>query len=225
MAEHMRETLARCQRLATEHECVAVGFSGGKDSLAVTELAAQHFKRVHLFYFYFVPGLESEESKLAMARERWGLPVHRYPGVAALQALAAGIFCDERPEFAKLANVTKRSLYDWIKADTGATLIIDGEKKADGHFRRRSIANRKGLMADVYHPIADWLKWEVLSFLKSRKIPIPNSGSGDNGAISLLDSEIIHLHKHWPKDYETLRGFFPYIETVILRERWFPRAS
>lgn len=225
MAEHLQDTLRTLRAAAGEHSCVAVGFSGGKDSLAVLDLAVKHFQKVAPYFYYFVPGLVSEESKTEIARTRYGLNVRKYPSPLGIAALKSGLFCDERAEFDILPNLTRRVLYDWIKADTGATLILDGEKKADGIFRRRRMANQKNTMADVMHPLADWLKWEVLSYVKAQGFAIPDAGRGDNGSVSLMDAEILFLHKHHPEDYEVLESYFPYIRCVVLREQWFPKAA
>src|SRR5271155_663387 len=66
-----------------------------------------------------------------------------------------------------------------------------------------------------------WLKWEVLAYCKSNRIEIPDAGRGDNGRFTLMDSEILHAYAHHREDYERMREFFPFIETVVLRDRWF----
>lgn len=225
MAEHLQETFDRLTELAKSHSTVAVGFSGGKDSLATLDLAVKFFKVVIPYFYYFVPGLKHEESKIYFAKERYGLNVRKYPSTDGIDALRIGLFCDELPELDALPSLDRRTLYNWIKADTGATLILDGEKKADGIFRRRRMSNQKNTMADVIHPLSDWLKWEVLSYLKAAKIPIPDVGRGDNGGFSLMNSEILHAYHNHREDYEVMRGYFPYIETVVLHERWFPETG
>ncbi len=221
MADHIRETLQDLEKLASEHECVAVGFSGGKDSLAVLDMAVRTFHTVVPYYYYFVPGLKSEEQKVAIAREHYKLNVLKFPAPAGIEAFKAGLFCDEFPEFEALPDLSRRTLYNWIKAVSGASIILTGEKKSDGPFRRRRMAAQANTMADVIFPLKDWLKWEVLSYIKSQRLPIPDAGRGDSGSVCLMDAEILHLHKYHPEDYETLRAYFPYIETVVLRERWF----
>jgi PP-loop superfamily ATP-utilizing enzyme len=220
MADHIGQTLRELETLAETHERVAVGFSGGKDSLTVLDLAVRHFKTVIPYFYYFVPGIKCEEAKIASAFERYGLTPLRYPAVEGIEALRIGLFCDEHDQFDGL-NLTRRTLYNWIKANTRATLILDGEKKSDGIFRRRRMANQAKTMADVVHPIREWLKWEVLSYLKTRNIPVPDAGRGDTGAVCLIDAEVLHLYKHHREDFDTLAGYFPYVWSVIYREQWF----
>jgi hypothetical protein len=224
MSDHVRDTLLEMERLASQHECVAVGFSGGKDSLTVLDIAVRTFRKVVPYFYYFVPGLKCEEGKLEIARTRYNLEVLRYPSAEGIKALRLGAYCDEYAGLDSLPDMSRRTLYNWIKADTGASIILTGEKKADGFFRRRRMANQKNRMADVIFPLREWLRWEVLSYLKAQQITIPDAGRGDSGSVCLLDAEILHLHKHHPEDYETLRSFFPYIEAVVLREQWFGPA-
>jgi 3'-phosphoadenosine 5'-phosphosulfate sulfotransferase (PAPS reductase)/FAD synthetase len=227
MADHLKETLRELGELSIAHSRVAVGFSGGKDSLAVLDLATKFFKEVIPYFYYFVPGLKHEESKLKIAAERYGLKVRMYPSASGLDALRDGMFCDEHPELESLPQMSRRTLYSWIKADTGATLMMTGEKKSDGPFRRRRIGSmqRTDKWDDMVLPIRNWLKWEVLAYCKANRIEIPDAGRGDNGRFTLHDSEILHAYDHHREDYEVMKEFFPYIETVVLRREWFPDSA
>jgi len=157
MAEHLKETLRELERLSLAHVRVAVGFSGGKDSLAVLDLATKHFKEVVPYFYYFVPGLRHEESKLEVAAARYGLTVRKYPSAGGLDALREGLFCDVHAELEQLPQMSRRTLYSWIKADTSATLMMTGDKKSDGPFRRRRMGAmaRTGLWDDLVFPIRD----------------------------------------------------------------------
>ena len=221
MADHIHETLKRLGELSLKHKIVAVGFSGGKDSLATLDLAVKFFSTVIPYYYYFIPGLRSEAQKLSIAKERYGLEVRQYPSGSGLYCLREGVFCDEIPELENLPDLNRRTILNWVKADTGATLLLDGQKKADGPFRRRIFANTKATMADCYAPLKDWLKWEVLSYLKANRLPIPDPGRGDNGSVSLMDRDLVALHRNHPEDYETLKNFFPYVDAAIMRHQWF----
>lgn len=225
MATHIESTIAECQRLATIHTHVAVGFSGGKDSLATLDLACRFFKHVYAYYFYFIPDLVCEEEKLMVLSRRFKMTLLRYPDPFALMQMRQGIYCDQREQLEEIPEMSQRDWFDIIKGDTGATLLMSGEKKSDGVFRRNKIASQKNLLSDLYRPLADWKKWEVLSYLKSRNIPIPDSGTGDNGGVSLIAKEIVHLYDHYPEDFERLKSFFPYVEVPIKQRDFFGQVT
>ncbi len=216
--------MRKLEDLARDHECVAVGFSGGKDSLATLDLAVRFFKRVVPYFYYFVPGLKCEEDKIQIARDHYKLPILMYPSSEGVEALRTGVYCDEFPEFDDLPEISRRTLYNWIKADAGATLILTGEKMADGIFRRMRMGAQKVTMADVHYPLKEWVKAEVYNYLSARNLPIPNAGTGDNGGVSLMENEILWLYRHCPHNrecYYRLREFFPYIETEVKAAEWF----
>ena len=224
MATHVEDTLREMQDLAKVHTRVAVGFSGGKDSLAVLDLAVKTFQEVVPYFYYFVPGLNSEEDKLQTAASRYGLKVLMYPSGEGIDALRDGVLCDEHPELDGLW-MTRSALYHWIFANTGATLMMTGEKRSDGPFRRRKLGAQKRAkespLPPLYYPLEHWLKWEVLSYCRANKLPIPDAGRGDNGCMSLLESEILFAWENHREDYERLEEFFPYIRSVVLRNQWF----
>lgn len=221
MADHVRQTLLELEELAKEHECVAVGFSGGKDSLATLDLAVRFFKKAVPYFYYFVPGIKYEESLIEIARTHYKLPVLMYPSAESIEALRTGVYCDEHPEFDEMPEFSRRTLYNWIKHDTGASLILTGEKMADGAFRRLRMKNQKKSMADVVFPLKQWRKWDVLNYLKGRKLPIPDPGTGSNGGVCLMENEIMHLYRYHREDYERLKLFFPYIEVEVCAAMWF----
>lgn len=212
---------AELSALAEQHSCAAVSFSGGKDSLAVIDLALRHFKKVHAFCMYFVPGLQFDAERMEYAKSRFGVEVRMYPHTNFLKAVRTATFCDVMPELVLLKEIRQDDIDRSVMADVGATLVLTGEKKSDGIFRRRKIANMKSTRPYLVYPIKEWLRWEVLSYLKSRNIDLPRQAQADNAGVSLATREILYLHDFYPHDYEVVRSFFPYVETVVLRREWF----
>lgn len=225
MSDHLGETIDGLRQLAQSHERVLVGFSGGKDSLAVLDLALRNFRTVVPFFCYFVPGLRCEESKVELAERFFKVTVLRVPDTQALDCLKAGYLCDEHQELDSLPDLNQRRFYNWLKHETRCTLILRGDKKADGPFRRMRMGNQRETMSDVHFPLKHWKKIEVLSYLKMRTIPVPSAESGENSAVGLFDYEILHMHDHHPEDYERMRAFFPYIEVYVHQRDWFGTAG
>ena len=163
MGINVENTIKELQELATQHEKVAVAFSGGKDSLITLDLALRFFKNVYPFYMYFVPGLEFDEKRMAYCKQRFNLDVLLYPHFITFECLKTNTYIDPHPEVDEFPDLNQRMIYDWVKHDTGSTLILNGQKKADGAFRRRLIATTKNTQKDIYRPLKDWLRYHCHS--------------------------------------------------------------
>ena len=225
MGINVENTIKELQELATQHEKVAVAFSGGKDSLITLDLALRFFKNVYPFYMYFVPGLEFDEKRMAYCKQRFNLDVLLYPHFITFECLKTNTYIDPHPEVDEFPDLNQRMIYDWVKHETGSTLILNGQKKADGAFRRRLIATTKNTQKDIYRPLKDWLRWEVLSYLKARDIPLPQQAGADNSGISLSTDEILYMYDNNQHDYEIIKSYFPYVETIIVRRELFGRTD
>ncbi len=225
MSSHYEDTRRQLAELAETHEKVAVAFSGGKDSLATLDLALRAFKHVYPYYMFFVPGLEFDAERMETCRRIFGMTPLQVPHYLFVECLKTSTFIDPFPEFDDFPDLGILDVYAFVRAETGATIILNGQKKADGIFRRRLIANTKRTQADVVRPLKDWLRWEVLSYLKAHKIPVPDQSSADNSGVSLAVKEILWFYDNRRADYETIRSYFPYVETIVLRREWFGRTD
>lgn len=225
MGQNVENTIKEMQELSKTHKRVAVAYSGGKDSMVVLDLAMRFFEKVVPYYMYFVPGLWYDQNRMEFCKQRFGLDVLLYPHYHTMDALQTFTYVDPIPEIMEFNCLNRRDLYDAVKRDTGATLVLNGQKKSDGAFRRRIIANTKRTLHDVYLPLKNWLKWEVLSYLKSRDLPVPDQAASDNSGISLSVTEILYMYDNCQHDYEILRSYFPYIEAVVVRRELFGRTD
>ena len=80
-----------------ENERIIVAYSGGKDSIVLSDLAMKHVKNVKLFFMYFIAGLDYTEHWCSFAEKRWGVEVHRMMSWTTTQLLHAGSFCNAYP--------------------------------------------------------------------------------------------------------------------------------
>jgi 3'-phosphoadenosine 5'-phosphosulfate sulfotransferase (PAPS reductase)/FAD synthetase len=214
------DALANLRELARKQPEALVGFSGGKDSFAVLDLATRTFKRVVAFHFYHVPGLQVIEQQISVAKERWGVEVVYYPHRIFLSALRGCLYCDE-PDWADtLPELTLRESYEWIMHDTGIPLILTGAKKSDSLARRRFLANTES-WDDIVYPIRDWNKFDVLGYLAAQKIPLPPSSGGHTTGIGLDPASLCWLHDEHPEDFQRLLKWFPYAEAAVKRRDWY----
>ena len=79
--------------------------------------------------------------------------------------------------------------------------------------------------SDQITPLADWNKYDVLSYLKMRGIPMPASDTGKVASgIDLTPECLLWLHDTWPEDFKKLCEYFPYAESVIWKRKFYDAA-
>lgn len=226
----MSETLRGLETARALSSKVLVAYSGGKDSRVVMDLAKRAFPKVEAFFMYFVPGLRYYEEQLAWATDHWRVVIHQYPHWSALNALKYGVYCDAPASRDRWPDVRILDSYSYAMADTGIPIMMTGAKKADSGWRRREMrANERRAQAtgkrELICPIGHWTKWDVLAYLKRQNIPVPHSSGADTGrnasGIDLASYELLWMHDNYPDDFKTLTRYFPYIEAVVWRRKFY----
>lgn len=215
--DRLNETLKKLQEAREQHDAVLVSYSGGKDSIAVTDLCLRVFSRVELFLMCLVPGLRYDDERIAEAQKRWGLPVRTYPHINTSKFLRDGVYCDP---IASVPQFSLRDLYAMAKHDAGIALVATGMKRSDSFGRRQFFANSAN-WTDTLYPVAGWLKSDIVAYLTLRQIPLPPSAGGNLGGIDLSQKTLLWLHRDYPDDFERLAQVFPYVGAVVARERFY----
>lgn len=201
------------QHLAAKYDGAIVAFSGGKDSLVVLDMARRCFKRVVGLFMYFVPDLQCDADRLAIAKT-WGIEVLQYPHFSFLEAMGCGAYCVKRP----MPELTRYDIYEMCRADTGMRCVLTGIKKSDSMARRKP---SKMTSADVFHPIIEWKDFDVLAYCGYHKIDLPKTPTGrKSSGVDLRGESLLFLHENFPDDFKRLCEFFPFAEAVLWRERW-----
>ena len=197
---------------------VLVSFSGGKDSLCTLDLCSRFFEHVEAFFMYFVPGLECVDFELEKARRRWGVKIHEFPHWSGSIAVGEGIYT-----FPPLMSVPKWGLGDVFalaQSASGIKLIASGARSGDSPWRRRNMATTS-YYDDVIFPLRKWGKFEVLSYLKARSIPLPPSSGKAATGIDLSTPSLLWLHDTFPRDFARICEVFPFAEAVVWRRKWY----
>lgn len=219
MAGVVQETLQILADGARKSDAILVGYSGGKDSLAVLDLCVRSFKRVECFYMYLIPGLRCIEEMLDYARQRWGVTIHQFPHWVLQKFVTSGVFCNNHYSLDDLPEWKLKDVYNFACIETGIPLIATGAKRADSLWRKRSLST--SAFDDVIYPIVGWNKFDVVSYLKARAIPLPNSSGRSATGVDLSTPSILWLHDNYPDDFARLCEVFPYAEAVIHRRTWY----
>ena len=206
-------TLRDVQSRANSTDSVLVAFSGGKDSLAVLDLCLRHFSRVEAFHLEFVAGLDVTRERVVEPLAKLGVPCRYYPDPLAIKAVKRGVFCDPKIEYRLLTVPTDREAYEEAMADMGIGLVATGKKKAD--YQQRAFHMNAGRVFG-WHPLAEWRKRDVLSYLRVRGIT-PSDSHADAGGIDLTAASLRWLRDCYPADFARVLYWYPYAESALVR--------
>lgn len=207
-----------CRDMATEHETAIVSLSGGKDSLAVLDIACQTFKNVVPFHLYLVRGLRFVEDVLDDCEKRYNLRVQYYPHTIGMSANYSGIYCDIGSNAAPDLPIEYKDLVASIQHILGGHPVLTGCRRSDSHQRR--LLMDRGLMPGL-HPIANWTKQTVTAFLSRRGIKAPPSMPGRTTGASLAIDDLLWMYDNHPEDFATLAESYPYIHAAVWRRKFY----
>jgi 3'-phosphoadenosine 5'-phosphosulfate sulfotransferase (PAPS reductase)/FAD synthetase len=213
------ETLKLLAEAREKSPAVLVGYSGGKDSLAVLDLCVRTFKRVECFHMYVIPGMRCVENMLDFARKRWGVKIHQYPHWVLGKWFKIGAMCNSHYALESLPEWKLTDVYNLACADTGITLIAHGAKRADSLWRRRNLSVQN--YDNVIFPVIGWNKFDITGYLTSHGIPLPPSSGRSATGIDLTTPSVLWLHDNYPDDFRMLCEVFPYAECIVYRRKFY----
>lgn len=191
-------------------DAVLLGYSGGKDSLALLDLCVRAGARVEAFFMYFLPGLDYTEYWCEFARNRWGVAVRQYQHWSTTYYLRRGVF-------RQAVDVPSLSIQDiefCARKDAGVEWIGYGYKKIDS-LERRAFLGRDwpggvNASAKKFTLLSEWNNTDVRSYLSRRRIPIPESDGRRSSGICLTPECLAWLRAEWPDDYRRILKTFPF---------------
>jgi len=210
-----RNTLDRYAALSST---ALVAFSGGKDSRVILDLCCRAFSRVVCYTMRFIREMQEPQSRIDWAREKYGVEVIEVIHPDFFNCKRQGIFCKPMPD---LPEFNVYHIDHLLMQEVGVTFVVKGIKKSDGLWRQRQLRANKKKEGHCVYPLADWMKYDVLAYLKSKDIPIPEGGKVSNMTSPLTISGAIELHDSHPEDYRIVKKYFPYVDAVIKRHNWY----
>jgi len=206
---------------------ILVSYSGGKDSLAVMDMAVKTFgpARVKAFFWYTVPDLQVCEDQMQLCRGRWGIDPVQIPHWDMLKCMKSGLWCDPTPGIDGMPDLDLKLGYAYALDATESHLCATGMKDADGLPRRQFFANlrdsKNPFWQRLVHPIRDWNKKDVVDYLTANNIPVPESEAGAvTTGVGLVHDSLCWLHDKHPADFQKLLKWYPYAMAVIKRREW-----
>lgn len=223
---------------------IIVGYSGGKDSLAVLDLCTRVFppERILAYHLEMLPGAEILRPALELCKDRYGITplCLPHPGlVLALRRSGWRPFKWSCYESLKRdlrwgdieAVVRNRAIQRWGPLPEGQALdwIAGGQRRCDSlqraaMLKKGPIWREAGSGKPVYrvYPIRDWKPTDVVEYLKLRKLPLPSmmgSKMYENSEVCWRKTEtLLFLREHSPRDYQRIVRLFPDVEGSLARD-------
>lgn len=117
-----------------ETDRVILFYSCGKDSIAMLDMVAPHFKEVVCVYMYFVKGLNHIDRFVNYSKSKYqNVTFLEIPHWNLSRALKIGFFCQPQKDIRLLKL---RDVIDRVRAKTGINWCFVGMKQADSLNRR-----------------------------------------------------------------------------------------
>lgn len=210
--------------LRLKTDSVIVGFSRGKDSIALLDLCKERFDRVEAFFCYVVPDLEFEERYLRYAERRWDIKIHRMPHWFLPGMIRSGWYRAPTKGGRKCPKLKESDIYDEMRQQTGIDWVATGRKADDSIWRRSTVHHTPSGLFDKRReawPLVWWSNQAVFNYLKIKAIPLPGEYAACKESIgSFKLPELQFIKQKHPNDFARITRFFPFIESQLAREEF-----
>lgn len=223
----MKELNKEVLELIRKEGKVTLGFSAGKDSLTCAVILKKLGIEFIPFFFYHCPELEFVEDNLKMYEDLLKIEIIRMPHPMLYDYLRHQdfqppnmIYHLEEHGLVKATFEDMMNIYFLHANDKKNYYDVIGERAGES-FNRRMVFRKKGFIDREKHKIkliCDWKTSEVLSFLKSEKIPLTDDYNIWNRSFDGLKYQFLFgVKETYPNDWQTLKEYFPLIELELFR--------
>jgi len=194
-------------------------YSCGKDSIAMLDLIAPHFKEVVCVFMYFVKNLDHINRFIRFSKAK-------YPNATFIELphwnlswiIREGVYCksDETVKTLKLSDIVTAA-----KQKTGIGYCFLGMKQSDSLNRRlmlrgydiQAINEKSGMV----YPLSKWSNNDVVNYIRFKKLPEPIRYSNNKKSQGLgFDIDVfLYLRKHYPNDLAKILKQYPLSESIL----------
>jgi len=206
---------------------VILFYSTGKDSTALVDLLAPHFKEVVCVFMYFVKDLEHINSYLNFTSAKYAnVTILQVPHWILTSILKEGLYCIPNP---KVRLMDLSAVDENIRIKTGITHSFYGMKQSDGLNRRLMLKTYKqeaiNSKTNKVYPLSKWKNKDVLSYIRLNKLPCPISYSSNKASQGLgFNTDVfLYLRNNYPQDLQKILIAFPLSEQILFEHDYKER--
>lgn len=204
-----------------------LGFSTGKDSLACALILKDLNIDFIPFYFYHVPELDFVNESILMYEDLLNIKIIQLPHPMLYDRIRHHDFQNDKIanwlaniDFPKMTFQYLIDAYLDSINDPNHYYDIVGMRAAES-FNRREYFKKNGAINEkkkAIYPIFDWNKADVKNYIQLKKIPLTKDYAiWDRSWDGLKYQFVIGVKKHYPKDFEKIKEYFPLIDLEIAR--------
>lgn len=212
---------------------VAVGVSGGMDSVVALDLAVRHFPTVRPYFCYIVRDISFQEQYLQFLERRFGVTIDRMPHWLLGNMLRQGTMRHQTEATANLRRCRIHHFMAYVRKRLKTHWLLTGEKASDS-LERNAMMVRDGAFQPArgrIYPLAWWSQHDVQAHLARNQIPLPpdyrlnaeldpalrrRRGASFGGLIVM--AEIVKIAEKFPEDYQKIQRVFPFVDVQL--QRW-----
>lgn len=194
----------------------------GKDSIALLNMLAPHFRQIICVYMYIVKDLDHINKYIAWAEKKYpNCKFIQTPHYAYYNYKKNALHGTEQVKYAEY-NVSK--INDKIKEETGIEWAVMGFKKNDSLNRRLMLNSYPDSMTSEsgkkLYPLSDWSNKQVLSYIKKNRLIEPikygNTGNTRSQGTDIHDiSFLLFCREKYPNDLKKVFAEFPDTERML----------
>ena len=206
-----------------------MGFSSGKDAVAMMLRVKPFFDEVVPYCAYYVPGLRIMDEALAYyEHELFGRKIIRAPHPWFVGALKRFMYQD--PEGAtQIARYqfpepyTHQTIVDWIIEAEGlpeGQMLATGSRAGEFMYRGAAAAKSGGIQKPInqWWPIWEMNRADVLKIIADAGLKLSREYDLFNASIAGLDYSMVKpLQMREPEDWQTVKDWFPLIGAELWR--------
>jgi 3'-phosphoadenosine 5'-phosphosulfate sulfotransferase (PAPS reductase)/FAD synthetase len=203
---------------------VAVGLSGGKDSLATLDLCVRELgaDRVKAFHMYLVKGLDCVERTVRWCERRYKIEVLFVPHWMLGLAYKNATYMPHRSRADGWRDTKLGDIEMAVRAKLGVEWIAYGHRMNDSIERVGMLSRNEGLdqVGRRVYPLRSWNEAAVMAYLRAKRIPQPprltvlkRSMTG----VSFQEDVLVAIRDQYPEDFDKIVEKFPYLPAKLAR--------